>query len=50
MTASALVPIMIHVVDSLIPGSGESRLMKDIIMSDLQNRYDIGSPVLKLFL
>ena len=50
MTASALVPIMRHVVDSLTPASGDSRLMnelKDIIRSDLQNRYDIGSPVFK---
>ena len=41
---------MKHVVDSLTPASGESRLMKDlkdIIRSDLQNRYDIGSPVFK---
>ena len=50
MMASAVVPIMKHVVDSLTPASGESRLMKelrDIIRSDLQNRYDIGSPVFK---
>ena len=41
---------MKHVVDSLTPASGESRLMKDlkdIIRSELQNRYDIGSPVFK---
>ena len=45
VTASALVPIMKHVVDS-----GESRLMKelkDTVRSDLQNRYNIGSPVFK---
>ena len=41
---------MKHVVESLTSASGESRLMKelkDIIRSDLQNRYDIGSPVFK---
>ena len=48
VTASALLPIMKHVVDSFPPASGESRLekeLKDIIRSDLQNRYDFGSPV-----
>ena len=42
---------MKHVVDSLTPVSGESRLMKeelkDIIRSDLHNRYHIGSHVFK---
>ena len=41
---------MKHVVDRLTPASGDSRLMnelKDIIRSDLQSRYDIGSPVFK---
>ena len=41
---------MKHVVDSLNPASGESRLIKelrDIIRSDLQNRYDIGNHVFK---
>ena len=50
MTASALVPIMEHVVESLTSASGESRLMKDlkdIIRSDLRNRCDIGSPIFK---
>ena len=48
VTASTLVPNMKHVVDSLTPASGERRLMKelkDIIRSDLLNRYHIGSPV-----